>query len=172
MRRILFFPVCLIVPVLSPCSAEEHTKMDFNILNYGAVADGQSLCTEAIQSAIDECSITGGRVVIPAGTYVTGTFYIKSGVELHLERDAVILGSADIENYTTDTGGIRYDTPWMDRCLIYAEDADNISITGEGALDGNGSKENFPPGRGNHDRPMLLRLFNCSNIVSARSQYA
>lgn len=134
-------------------------------MDFGAIADGKTLCTAAIQSAIDECSKKGGRLVFPAGTYLTGTFYIKSRVELHLEKDAVILGSPNIDDYTTDTGGIRYNTPWMDRCLIYAEGADNISITGKGTLNGNGSKENFPPGKGGADRPMLLRLFNCKNII-------
>ena len=51
-----------------------------NIMDYGAVADGKSLCTGAIQSAIDECSRDGGRLVFPAVTYLTGTFYIKAGV--------------------------------------------------------------------------------------------
>ena len=140
-------------------------KKDFNIMNYGAVADGRSLCTKAIQSAIDQCSKSGGRLVFAAGTYMTGTFYIKAGVELHLEKDAVILGSTNINDYATDTGGNRYDAPWKDRCLIYAEGADNISITGEGTLNGNGSPENFPHGPAKTPRPMLLRLFNCKNVV-------
>jgi polygalacturonase len=134
-------------------------------MNFGAVADGKALCTKAIQSAIDECSKTGGRLVFPAGVYMTGTFYIKSGVEIHLEKDAVILGSANINDYATNTGGCRYLESTKDRCLIYAEGADNISITGEGTLDGNGSQSNFPPRRKRVDRPMLLRLLNCKNVV-------
>jgi len=157
--------LCLVLLLSSSCARLGGMKKDFNVVKYGAVADGKSLCTKAIQSAIDACSKSGGKLVFPAGVYLTGTIYIKARVELHLEKDAVILGSTNINDYTTDTGGIRYNTPWMDRCLIYAEGADDISITGEGALDGNGSQENFPPGRGGAARPMLLRLFNCENVV-------
>jgi len=137
-----------------------------NIMDFGAAGDGKQLDTSAIQSAIDECNRVQGRLVFPAGKYLTGTLYIKSGVEIHLENDAVILGSTDIDDYATDTGGIRYaNESWMDRCLIYAEAADDISITGKGALDGQGTIENFPPGGVGCDRPMLLRFLNCTNIV-------
>ena len=152
--------------ILLICMSCVTGHKEFNIMEFDAAGDGIRLDTTAIQAAIDACSSSGGKLIFPAGTYLTGTIYIKENVELHLEKDAVILGSADIDDYTTDTGGIRYTTPWMDRCLIYAEGADNISITGEGNLDGNGSKENFPQGGPvPHDRPMLLRLFNCNNVV-------
>lgn len=165
MKRLLNVLVFITVLVVTSCSAFHKQQRELNIMDFGAIADGKTLCTAAIQSAIDECSENSGRLVFPAGTYLTGTFYVKTGVELHLQKGAVILGSPNIDDYTTDTGGIRYNTPWMDRCLVYAEDADTISITGEGTLNGNGSKENFPPGKGGADRPMLLRLFNCKNVI-------
>ena len=60
--------------------------MNYNIMAYGAVADGQTNCREAIQKAIDHCNENGGgRVVVPAGKYLSGTIILKSNVELHLE---------------------------------------------------------------------------------------
>ena len=61
---------------------------------YGAVADGQTNCREAIQKAIDHCNENGGgRVVVPAGKYLSGTIILKSNVELHLENGAVLISS-------------------------------------------------------------------------------
>ena len=59
--------------------------MRYDILSYGAVADGATLCTAAIQAAIDACHQNGGGTVeVPAGTFKTGTLWLKSHVELHL----------------------------------------------------------------------------------------
>ena len=68
---------------------------EFNILDYGAVPDGKTLCTSGIQAAIEAAHLYGnGRVVFPAGSYLSGSLVIKSGVELHLLQDAVLLGSS------------------------------------------------------------------------------
>ncbi len=160
------FTFCAAALAAVPSGSSGGGLREFNIMAFGAVGDGRQLDTKAIQAAIDECSRSGGgRLVFPAGKYLTGTFYIKSKVELHLQKDATILGSPDIKHYTTDTGGIRYNTPWMDRCLVYAAGADNIAITGQGTLDGQGTQENFPAGKLRLDRPMLLRFYNCKNVV-------
>ena len=69
---------------------------DFDIRDYGANGDGKTVNTTAIQKAIDACSASGGgRVVVDGGTYSTGTVILKSGVELHIEANAVLLGSPD-----------------------------------------------------------------------------
>lgn len=152
-------------PPVASAAADQSPRRELNIMAYGAAGDGRRSDTRAIQAAIDDCSRLGGRLIFPAGRYLTGTFYLRKNVELHLTRDAVILGSTQIADYATDTGGIRYDTPWMDRCLVYAAGADHIAITGEGTLDGQGTQENFPPGKLRRDRPMLLRFYNCRNVV-------
>ena len=68
--------------------------------DFGAVADGATLNTLAIQKAIDACSQKGGGIVtFPAGRYLTGTIQLKDGVTLYLESKAVILGSANADDY-------------------------------------------------------------------------
>ena len=77
--------------------------MIYNILDYGAVSDGKTLCTSAIQSAIDDCNKNGGgRVLIPSGNFDSGTVYLKDNVELHLEHGALLIASADIDDYNDD----------------------------------------------------------------------
>jgi len=110
---------------------------DISITDHGAVADGTTLNTTAINRAIAEQSAAGGgRVVVPRGLFLTGTVELHSGVELHLEEGAVILGSTDLKDYTTRIWGHHNDiTPWH---LILAEDCERIAITGAGCIRGNG----------------------------------
>jgi len=137
---------------------------DFNVLDFGAKADGITKDTKAVQSAIDSCSQNGGgNVVIPGGkTVVIGTIYLKDFVTLRIENGAVLLGSQDIADYATNTYKNTYkNEPYLDRCLIFARDAKSFAIEGNGTIDGNGYPENFTNKTG---RPTLLRFLNCSNI--------
>ena len=75
--------------------------MIYDILGYGARADG-SLCTENIQAAIDAAFLAGGgEVTVPEGRFLTGGLRLRSGVTLHLLKNAVLLGSTDPEDYCT-----------------------------------------------------------------------
>lgn len=134
--------------------------MNYNILDFGAVCDSMTLCTCAIQKAIDTCSQNGGGTVFfPNGTYLTGSIYLKNNVMLELEISAVILGSPNREDYPRDTHKIMYKKEaHMDACLFFAKDCENIGFKGFGTLDGNGAS---------HDkdrRAMLCRFLNCKNI--------
>ncbi len=148
---------------------------DFNILDFGAVRDGVTLNTTHIQSAIDAAHESGqGRVIVPSGTFLSGSLILKSGVELHLEEGAVLLGSTDPANY------IRINR-W--KALVMADREDHISITGRGKIDGQGRKlaltidslfyagqidsadYNFIERRPKYYlRPQLIELVNCKNI--------
>jgi polygalacturonase len=138
-----------------------------DIREYGAVGDGVTKNTAAIQAAIDACSARrAAGVLVAGGSYVTGTIYLKSFVTLVVAPGAELLGSTDIRDYTTDTHANQYrGEAHMDRCLIFARGAERIGIEGGGVIDGRGGKQNFPnPGDAEKHRPMLIRLLECSSI--------
>jgi polygalacturonase len=137
----------------------------YNVLDYGAKDDGLTLDTKAVQQAIDLCSKEGGgTVLIPAGkTVLIGTIFMKDYVTLHIENGAVLLGSPNYSDYTTDTHKNMYkNEPHMDRCLIFAKNAKSFAIEGYGTIDGNGHPKNFTKEKGG--RPMMIRFVNCNDI--------
>ena len=67
----------------------------YNILDYGAVADGITNNAAAIQKAIDAASVNGGQILVPAGTFLSGTIRLKSNIDFHLSAGAVLLCSCD-----------------------------------------------------------------------------
>lgn len=133
------------------------------IRDFGAVGDGVTINTAAIQSAIDTCTARGGgRVSVTDGIYKTGTIYLKDNVTLYIENGAVLKGSPDISDYATDTHKNMYkNEPHMDRCLIFARGTKSFAIEGFGTIDGNGHREYF---NGKTGRPMLMRFVNCRDI--------
>ena len=116
---------------------------DIDLKRYGAKADGKTKITKVFQKAIDEVSANGGgRVILSGGTYLTGPIELKSGVELHIEADATLLGSPDWEDYPDRKETRHFETDslprWRNIALIYADEAENIAITGRGKIDCNG----------------------------------
>ena len=122
---------------------------DVNVLDFGAVSDGKTLTTEAIQHAVDQCNATGGgTVMLPAGTYLTNTIFLKDNVNLHLSKGATLLGNTDREAFKG--------------AVVFAEKIENAAVTGLGTINGQGFKTYFPkPGKRHHD----LFLLNCKNIT-------
>jgi polygalacturonase len=135
---------------------------DFPITDHGAVGDGETDCTRAIHDAITACSNAGGgRVVVPAGTFLTGAIHLKSNVNLHLERNAVIRFSTDPEDFLPVVFARFESTEVMNYSpFIYALDQENIAITGEGTLDGQGSKSIWHEWKqtGREDERRLVRM--------------
>ncbi len=116
---------------------------DIDVKRYGAKADGKTMTTKVIQKAIDKVSAAGGgRVILSGGTFLSGPIELKSGVELHIDADAVLLASPDIKDFPNRTDVRHYDTEALPRrrnaAFIYADEADNIAITGRGKIDCNG----------------------------------
>ncbi|MBD0372695.1 MAG: glycoside hydrolase family 28 protein [Pyrinomonadaceae bacterium] len=118
---------------------------DFRITDYGARAGGQADSTEAIRKAIDACNRAGGgRVVVPAGVFLTGAIHLKSNVNLHVSEGATLKFSTDPAKYLPAVFTRWEGTELMNYSpLIYAFEQENIAITGRGTLDGSASDENW-----------------------------
>lgn len=117
----------LILPFITLKVFAQPVKI--SITDLGAKPDGQTNNAVFIQQAIDKAAAAGGgTVVIPAGRFMTGTIELKSGVELHLSDNAVLLGSYYRKDYEA----------FRPMALIYAKGRDHISLTGNGLVDGNG----------------------------------
>jgi len=122
----------------------------YNVVDFGAIGDGKTKNTKAINAAITKCnSEGGGRVLITNGKFLTGAIHLKSNVDLHIEAGAVLMFSTDPKDYLPLVR-----TRWEgDDCynyspLIYANGQTNIAVTGKGLLDGQGSTENWWPWKG------------------------
>lgn len=124
--------------ILDRIKPPQFPANDFLITAYGAVGDSITDCTEAFRSAIENCHAEGGgRVVVPKGIYLTGAIHLKSNVNLHVSKDAVILFSKDKRKFLpvvlTRFEGVEL----MNYSpFVYACEQENIAITGEGTLDG------------------------------------
>ena len=123
--------------------AQMASAADFNVRDFGAKGDGTVKDTAAIQRAVDAAhGAGGGRAVVPAGTYLSGTVWLKDGVELHLEKGAVLKGSTDRADYNANecfpenfwSDG----EEWSGGHLILAYKVKDVAITGEGVIDGSG----------------------------------
>lgn len=162
MRR----PLCTISAIVLAASAAAQTggktPARFVISDFGAVADGKTVNTKAIQSAIDKCAASGGGVVVvPKGVFVSGAIFLKQGANLYVEKDGVLKGTANIDDYPQiDTRWEGVEEPWTS-AFVNAEGLTNLDISGEGAIDGSGEEwlQNNPfrggRGRGNAVPPTL-----------------
>lgn len=117
---------------------------DYDVRAYGAKGNGTTLDHRSIDAAIDAASKAGGgRVVVPAGTYLCGSIHLKSNIEFHIEAGARILATTDKSAYDPSEvfGGPEYQDgghTYFHNSLIWAEGQHNISITGQGMIDGEG----------------------------------
>ncbi len=114
-------------------------KDTINIVKYGAKNDGITLNTKAINSAIAACSAKGGGVVlIPAGLWMTGPVVLKSNVDLHLHRAALLQFTADKSQYKIIEGNWEGHAAYRNESPISGTNLTNVAITGDGVIDGNG----------------------------------
>lgn len=148
---------------------------DFPVTDHGAIGDGTTLNTAAIQTSIDAAAAAGGgRVVIPAGTFRSGSLFLKPGVELHVAEGGVLLGSRDIADYPKRETRIEgHFEPWR-MALLNAEEIPGVRLTGAGTIDGDGEvfwaafwqrrKENPKCTNLEVERPRLLFIDRCTDV--------
>lgn len=114
----------------------QFAEKNYVISAYGAIGDGKTLATGAINDAITACNTNGGgRVIIPAGMWLTGPITLKSNVDLHLEKGALVIFTKDHSAYPTVLNASKtYET----QCPINGSFLTNVAVTGDGIFDGNG----------------------------------
>ena len=103
-----------------------------NIRDFGAVADGKTVNTKAIQAAVDRAGETGETVLVPGGVFITGTIHLN-GASLHLEPGAVLKGSTNIDDYPAQD--FIHNEMGVLRALLINRDHDNVTIDGSGTID-------------------------------------
>jgi hypothetical protein len=155
---------------------KELGALTYNIRDFGAKGDGVTLDTAALQAAIDACAgDQGGTVLVPAGIFVIGMVELKSNVTLHIAAQGKLLGTADGKQYhNVDAVPLRGDATLGDGNvgLIYAVNAENVTVEGPGTIDGNGAKFRSPARgapspagiTGSH-RPYHLLFYRCKNLT-------
>ncbi|MEK7707244.1 MAG: glycosyl hydrolase family 28 protein [Verrucomicrobiota bacterium] len=136
-----------------------------NARDCGAAADGLQLDTKAIQTAIDKCAASGGgTVLLEGGRFLSGTIYLRSHVTLRIEAGATLLGSTNVSDYPHNIPAIRsYTDNYVKQSLIAGENLENVGLVGGGLIDGQGGS--FKRGRGYGNRPFLIRLVNCRDVL-------
>jgi hypothetical protein len=135
-------------------------------MDYGAVNDGKTITTKAIQRAIDDCAAKGGgTIVFPSGKYLSGTLYLKNNIILSLKAGAELLGSSNLDDYPSTLSHFpSYADNYTERSLIFAEQLQNISIIGQGKINGQGFL--FEPVYQPYKiRPYIIRMIKCKNIL-------
>lgn len=148
---------------IAGCAMTPSAKRVYDSVDYGAVPDGQTLCTASIQKAIDECAANGGGVVrLSGGKFLSGTIFMKSNVTLEIAEGSTLLGSTNLEDYPVTVAAYRsYTDKYTNKSLIYGENLENIGITGKGTFDGQG--KHF---EGAHKvRPFGIRLIKCTQVT-------
>lgn len=136
----------------------------FNVRDHGAVGDGTTLCTAALQRTIDRAAEAGGGTVwVPAGTYLTGTLELRNNITLHLEPGATLLGSTNPKDYPIRPSvEPSYTDNYVRQALIAGENLRNVGVRGGGTIDGNGAAFRWKEYR---DRPYAIRLVRCTDVV-------
>lgn len=150
-NKALFLLIILFAPFLL-------TAKDINMVEFGAKPDGVTDNTVIIQKAIDECTAAGGgTITFPSGKYISGSLFIKDNVSFHLRKNAVLEGIAREDAFPGEH--------FLDKGFIRIEKAQNVSITGEGTIDGNGGHKIWDKGNNGKARPYLVHVKDSKNIT-------
>ncbi len=145
-----------------------RTQSSFNVRDYGAVGDGQTLDTAALQAAIDAAHQRGGGTILfPAGHYVTGSLFLHSHITLHLDAGAALLGSEDPADYPIVNGRWEGAEQQTHAALITGRGLTDIAVMGRGTIDGRGAHwwQRFRSGALAYPRPRLIAFADCTHVL-------
>lgn len=134
----------------------------YNVKAYGAVGDGATKDTVAVQKALDDCAVNGGgEVVVPSGRYLIGSVQLGTHTVLRLEPGSVLLASPDLGDYPL--AEVRWEGRWQigRRGMIYAAGVDDIGIVGPGIIQGLRGGTNSPDGTRN---PVVIEPVSCNHV--------
>jgi len=162
MRRVSWWFLLYVLGAAS-ASPAAGAPACYDVRDFGAQPDGKTLCTPAIQAAVDKCSAAGGGTVyLPPGTFLSGTIYMKSGVTLHLDSGCTLLGSTNLSDYPPTVPALRsYTDNYTDKSLLYGEKLSRIALAGRGTIDGQGKAFQGPY----KVRPYLIRFIECRDVA-------
>lgn len=167
-KDLLLYPLLVFV-FIAASAPTLHAARTCNPRDFGAKADGATKDTAAIQKAIDVCAAKGGGTVrLEAGTYLSAPIVLKSNITLQLDKGATLLGSPDHADYPAK---VEFRLPAL-QSLVSATNAENVSITGEGTIDGQGqswwqmarSVHDFGVMGNSHPRPRLVVFDHCKHV--------
>jgi polygalacturonase len=130
---------------------------DINILEYGAVPDGKTDNTAIIQNAINLSGKTGEKVIIPAGTYLSGTLILANNSTIHLKKNAVLKGIPNPDLYPEKLSS--------GKSFVRIDSVSNVTIEGDGTIDGSGDGQLFQQGNNGPNRPSLIQCRKSRDVV-------
>ncbi|NRA51468.1 MAG: polygalacturonase [Phaeodactylibacter sp.] len=160
--KISLFFLLFMAPALS---FSQGTQV--KVTDYGAIGDGETINTKAIQSAIDAVHLAGGgQLIITEGTYLSGTLVLKSGVEIHITAGDTLMGSPYLKDYPNmEQNTIRsYTERYTRKAFLYAEGAKDIALTGRGMIHGNSYSPDFKAAKHGREKPLGMRLISCKRV--------
>jgi polygalacturonase len=168
---VLCWLLAFLVPVFAaePAAGNARTTSThtFNVLDYGALGDGQNLDTEALNKAVEACANAGGgQVLVPAGRYFSGTVHLRSHVTLFLSPGAVLLGTTNLAAYQQpQVPAFMPEARWgkWHRALVVGENLEDVAIAGPGLIDG--QKVYDPTGEEHMRGPHTIALVGCRGVT-------
>jgi hypothetical protein len=185
---VLAWPAAALAEVPIAAAAAPKPAWYFPVTDFGAVGDGKTLCTAAIQKSVDACAQAGGGTVIfPAGKFLTGPIFLKTNVHVEIPAGTVLLGVTDFARVPAIAGRWEGIDRTVYASMFTALDCENISITGGGTVDGQGDAwwkafsvvtemrkkagladrepENPPGSPLRWARPRMINLYRCKNVL-------
>ena len=171
-----------------PSTQTVPSRPFFDVVDFGAVGDGKTLSTSSLQKAVDACAQAGGgKVLVPAGRYLTGPVFLKSNIEVELLAGATLAFTTDFDSVPAVPGRWEGIDRTIYASLLTGMDLENVSITGRGTLDGQGDAwwkafrtvrelrtrmglterepENPPGSPLKWGRPRMINLYRCKNVL-------